>query len=287
MNHGHIVNDIGGSVKKNLDEKGRLIRVLLIELKRRCLDEIMTMISNDVTLLLDRPDHVGKALLRFYTGGMFKGHYSGAIVGAIAAQLEQRPTDPVTLRPVVLADRFMTKPATIARILERWRGRGLLSYEGRGRYIVTALLREIILSSQYQSFETDDLTDTESPYTLSIRSAARKAYTVEVLADWFGISRQSMHELCQRYGIEISTQQNLTRAGRRNTTEPDEVTQQNLTETQQNLRENTTEPDRFKKGIGDLRNTLKHARTRTREESEDHKERVRQQANEILKGASR
>lgn len=172
-------------------------------------------------------DHVGKAILRYYIGPMFKGHYAGAIVGAIASQLEQRPTEPVTLRPVNLADRFQTKPATICRLLERWRKRGLIEHEGRGEYRVTVALRDVILTSKSQSFESDDLIGADTPYTLAIRSAARRAYTISVLADWFGITRQSMHELCMRYGIEVTG----------NTTEPDKAIQQNLTG-------NTTEPDR-------------------------------------------
>ena len=190
-------------------------------------------------------DHVGKAVLRFYVGSRFKGHFAGAICGAIASQLEQRPTEPVTLRPVDLADRFNTKPATIGRILERWRRRDppLIERDGRGRYIVSNRLRDLILSAQYQSFDTDDLAAPDTPYSLAIRTAARRAYSIEVLAGWFCISRQVMSRLCRRYRIEVgSTTEGagpVQQKVRRNTTE-------GAGPVQQKVRRNTTEGARPK-----------------------------------------
>ena len=230
---------------------------------------LLEAVTKDHTLLFALPGYEGKQTLRFYTG--FKGHYTGAIVGAVWYALDDplNDSDTVELSPFDLATRFNARTETIRRTLQRLCRGGWLAKIGRNTYRVTDKLRERIDGGAYQYINNDTFMDSpdETPRTLALKNAAETARTDTETARRFKVHRSNIARLRNRHRTQqTKPTQNATKTDTERTAKPT----QNATKTD-------TERTRFKgcnKGIERLKDMRAHAHAKN-ERQKPLQERVR------------
>ena len=247
-----------------------LIRVLLIELRRRCLDEIM---RNDPDWIFSQPNSGQKQQLRYYTD-FGRSHVTGVLIGAIWWGLNEPLNDSgdMELSPVELAIRFNAEPVTIRQSLYRLCANGWLEKIGRNRYRATDQLRERLNDTDepYQNINNDQFIDRpdETPRTLAIEAAGDTARSDADTARRFGVHRSTVHRMKKQSerNTETVTERN------KNRTERNTETVQNATKTVQNATTSTCIIGL--KTIGEL-DTCASARKEKPSYHEDHAKRVK------------